>query len=229
MRLMYRPFENYLVEDNAFTLVVIESVREFFRFHVDFLDYLTGDGEAFILSQKGKEIAFDKKAHSILNFWDIDLNERKLINRLYDRLQKTYISETSGERVLKLCYQLEQAVKDLLFDEIGISPEEKIYDLPTIFKWFQVGFDPPSNASVIDRIEDYVLARCNYLSEQLFLFNQLASYTSNEDLQELYDFATRENIHIVLIENMVRPSFRELKGRFLLADQDYCEVLIRET
>ncbi len=114
-----------LISDDFVQLLVVENANEFFTMVSDLDLQFNGEQGSFVFSIADNIIAPEKFGTMICDFFRFDLNDKKILNLLFKRLEK----ESLGD-------------KCKLFNDLSTSMvrfvEELSYDVP-----FQLAYEEP--------------------------------------------------------------------------------------
>ena len=179
----------------------------------------TGDGE-FILSCDNKERRLDKEADIILNPFQIDFNNRKVLAKLYQELKESALGQHLEESLLIENY-LEQYVIAICNDLEYPLTYKQNPDIIGYFKLFEVKFDE-IDMDTIQRLAQYVKLMHRVLNIQLFIFVNIKDYCSEELLEELYRTLLYEKVGILLLER--HESAKIDQERVTIIDKDACLI-----
>lgn len=178
------------------------------------------EGE-FTLSLQDKILSIPKKMEIILNPLTIDINDKRILNKLYEQLSEMANSEVfymKTQDILKEIYeyifQLEQEYRYVLNIEEGI-------DLNTLFKAAGVRYE-------VYR-EDFLETLCRYmkiisdlLGIKLIVCINLRSYLTDEQMTMLVEDIKYEEFGVLFIENQERTCLSGM-NRYIM-DRDLCEI-----
>ena len=181
--------------------------------------------ERIIILDNDTEIKIEKEVLMIIDVFNIDFNQKKIQNALYNKIEKIYKQEFERMSEFQNVFQkLQLNVLDV-FNEfpfefnykesIGIQEylkllgikisnnKEKIID--TIF-------------SLIDVVEYLSIAK-------LLIFVNIKLYLGNDEIQEVYKYAMYKKVNILLIETGEEKEPLE-NEKILYIDSDYDEIIL---
>ena len=207
------------VEKNIVTLV-IESPDIYLDFLTRLCKQADGGDEFCVLSENDKELKFDKTACILTDLLHIDINDRKLLGKLYQDIEGEVLNadaeqfrtlKTEMERmVLSVCEKSEYS--------LTYTPEPAISGL---FKMYDLRFDTDED-DFCSKIVDAVRIYHRILGMTLFVMVNLRMYLSNEKAENLLKTLTYENINILCIERF-EPNKLDIEKHFIL-DEDLCLI-----
>ena len=96
------------------------------------------------------------------------------------------------------------------------------FEILNLFKFADVKINE-SPKNILEKITDFILTIYNLQSFSCFVFINLKSYLTNNELEELYDFIAYKKINILLLENIKREEILS-KEKIRVIDKDLCEI-----
>ncbi|MEA5026246.1 MAG: type II-A CRISPR-associated protein Csn2 [Erysipelotrichaceae bacterium] len=223
MRLLYsdilHPFD---FRENIAQILVLESSTEFSVYVHELYQQVNGGDGRWILSELDNAYKFDKDVELIINPFAVDLNQKKLINTLYNKLDEITKSPdiwlSWNELYSKMVDVIEKQISPLEYD-LGYSDSLEVKDFLKIMNLHFVD----DSESVLEKLIDYVQLLHEVLNVRLFIFINIRSYLSPEDLQKLYKQVFYNKNFILLIENddnFIRQADEEV----IIIDKDHCII-----
>ena len=204
------------IQDKKLFTNVINSLN-------DNINNIEDTKERIIILDNDTEIKIEKEVLMIIDVFNIDFNQKKIQNALYNKIEKIYKQEFERMSEFQNVFQkLQLNVLDV-FNEfpfefnykesIGIQEylkllgikisnnKEKIID--TIF-------------SLIDVVEYLSIAK-------LLIFVNIKLYLGNDEIQEVYKYAMYKKVNILLIETGEEKEPLE-NEKILYIDSDYYKL-----
>ncbi len=223
IKLAYSKLEQPLeIQETHISVLIIENPQLLVAFVEELQRAIQKEDTSFTLIKGSKKLAIDKEIELITDVFHIDINNRKVLNKIYEDLTKRAhedefflkTNELEGE-ILSFIDNLLQGYDYPLYcgDEVA---------LPSILKDLQVSIDIES-LTLLEHLQNYVEIVSNLFGKRLFVFLNLKSFLSKEDLQHFYQFCIYEKIHILLIEPMERVP-RIFCENIRIIDNDLCEI-----
>jgi CRISPR-associated protein Csn2 len=203
--------------------ICIENPTMFRRFTESLWNQANGaEGEIF-LTQGEKPIRLNKEVCVIFNPYSVDVNERKIINRVYSEMQ-----EISDMNYYTQQSKINSAVVSLL-DEIGVHlPYPLDYslnlDFQQLLKIYGVKIEM-HDTELIDRVVNYIRLSHQVLGTFIFVFVHFRAYFTQEELSRLREMILYEQIAVLMIENNVNLA-ESINEKWWIVDNDLCIIEI---
>lgn len=220
MRLFYEKgnIDINMVSSGLYGLCIEKS--ELLR---DFIQELylqtAGDGGTLYLTDGAKNVRFDREVTVVFNPFAINVNEKKILSKLYADMDAIAKQELYVEL---------QAINTMVvsaFDEINMKIQYSIdyglsLDFQQLLKIYNVRLDE-QETELSERIANYIHLAHNILNIKVFVFVQLKGYLSNEEIELLQETIQLEGVFVLLIES----SFRNVLGmKWWIIDKDSCII-----
>lgn len=224
MKLVHNLLEYEIVFDHSVVnTLVLEAPQVFTSFVQELKHQIDGGEGGFVLSQGFTEILdLSSRAELIIDpFINQGLNKRfstKLINQLKKAatgenlyLETSEIQATLLRYASLLSYEMQE---ELIFsDEI---------DLTALLKLFNFAFEF-EDSSILENLVAFTKATSFYVGTRIFIFVNLKSYLTSEQLNYLLETIGGLNCYILLIENNMKETFIN-KEKYCIIDIDFCEI-----
>lgn len=200
MKLNVNYIDNSLnINDSNVLCVEIENKKYFYRFIKDLTNISNGIGnEDVIVYEDDKEINLTNKIKILVNYFDLELNNKKLSNDIVK-----YINDNIDEEIkFKLSQEILKIIKiykNVLNEfDIPLVIDENL-SVESITKNLKISLDEKSelleNLLLLIDLERTI--KCN----ELLVFVNLKQYLSKEELNELYKYSLYNKIKIILVDS----------------------------
>lgn len=201
--------------------ICIENPILFRRFTENLWKQANGmEGEIF-LTQGNKQIKLNKEGCVIFNLYSVDVNEKKIINRVYNDIQ-----ELVEQNFYMQTAEINSAVVELLDEVETHLPYPLDYslnlDFPQLLKIYGVKLEM-QDTELIERVVNYMRLSHQVLGTILFVFVHFRDYFTEEELSRLNEMTRYEQISVLMIENSMR-SDDSLNEKWWIVDQDSCII-----
>ena len=221
MKLVHVNMERKLLDDNVVTEWVIEAPEEFTRYVQELYMQCEGAAGDFVLSDGEKELGIAKNVEFLDSVLDLDVNERKILGKLYADLEQLAYSEKFVVRTQEMIqylrtyiFQLEQETDFMLDVDDGV-------DMSAIFKGNGVKLETVETG-ILEKIVHYIKVVRLLLKKQVFVFVNVRSYLTVRQVEQLIKEAAYQEVQILLIENVMGDCVNS--ERRCIIDSDKCEI-----
>ena len=222
MKLVHSELSGELLKDKTiFTEWIIESPELFARYLQELYgQYAKCEGK-FVLSQDITELDISKYVEIITDPFAVDLNGRKIINKLYTELNELSKTEMMYTKTLQLAQHIQEYLLDLESNTNHILQFNSEMDVTGLLKTMDVKIEDYTE-KFFERLVCYIKNVIGVLSVKVFVFINLRSYLTDNQMEELIQEITYQEVHALFIENQERTC---LKGgiRYII-DKDGCEI-----
>lgn len=210
-----------LRETCAFSEWIIES-PDLFTKYVQELYAQCGRSEGgFVLSEDGNEIDLPKAADMIMNPLGLDLNEKKIVSKLYSELVKISVSEVMYEKTTELTRYIADYIMNLEDSaNYTIQFSEKL-DIAVLLKAMNVKYEEIEE-SLLEHLARYIKLVADLLGVRLLIFVNIRSYLNDKQLAALIQEIKYQEIKALFIENQEKGCVED--GMRYIIDKDGCEI-----
>lgn len=211
------------IKECGMTGISIENPVMFRRLTESLWNQSNGlNGELYITC-KDKAIKLNKDVCVIFNPYSIDVNEKKIINRIYSEMNDI----TEQEYMVRKA-DINSSIVTLL-DEISEHlpyPLEYSLDLDfqQLLKLYGVRIEM-KDIELAERIVDYIRIAHQVLGISVFIFVHFRDYFSNEEIRGFEEMASYEQVSLIMIENRVELTGNE-DEKWWIIDKDSCIIEI---
>jgi CRISPR-associated protein Csn2 len=180
------------------------------------------DGEIY-LTKGDKPVKLHKEGCVVFNPYDIDVNDKKVLNHIYSEMQELAEQDCYVKKA-----EINAAIVSLL-DELETSlPYPLEYslelDFSQLLKLYGVKVEMQC-AGLMERVVCYIRLIHQVLGVELFIFVHFLDYFSLEEVEQLEEMVRYEQIFVLLIENKVSPE-KFTNQKWWILDGDSCIIEI---
>lgn len=201
--------------------LILEPPALMSEFVVDFRKQMDGREGKWILSHEGEILKISDYCELIMSIFDLEINQRKMLNALYDELA----DEINDTELLADWRAINSNLEGMLnqaIDGIGYGISYGELELKALFKVMDLKFQEDSGNYV-----DYLLEYLQMMSEvrkiYIFIFVNIASFLTKAELEYLYEQASYKKYHLLLLD-VQNVNVNEKKERTIIVDKDYCVI-----
>ncbi|MFI3307922.1 MAG: type II-A CRISPR-associated protein Csn2 [Mycoplasmatota bacterium] len=163
--------------------------------------------------ENNKEINLSSYVDVYIDFFNIDLNSKKIIGKLYDLIDIEIDEEIKNKiRVSykKMLNSLNSVINNFDF---SLSYEED-FDIKSLLKLYKISVNKPN--TLLEQLLLLLELNSVFKLNKLLVFVNLEDYLTIEELKELIKYAIYNNLNIFLINNEVSD--------YKLDDVKYCVI-----
>lgn len=214
MKLIHNIFnESIEIRDDSISIIIIENKKFFINFISNFL---IKDSTEIQLYESVKELTIYKNTFTITDLLNIELNTTKQLTKLYNILVQ--------ELDVSVKFDLSSKIISLI-DNICLNYHIDLdYDLEInfsdILKSTSLKFKEEN--SLLDNILSLLQIKSFLDDIKLFIFVNLKSYLTKDDLEILYNHCILNKIKILLIES--NTSEIHSLEKITIIDNDLCII-----
>ena len=142
----------------------------------------------------------DKEMYLLTDVFNIEFNDKKIINKIYNILVQNIKNRQDYEldnMALKIRNYLIEEINELPF-EFNMDSEIDILDLLKVFK---VKIDTTSYTTVVEKIEFIINIISTLSLAEILVIPNLKTYLAEEELLEIYKYSIYNNIKLLILEN----------------------------
>lgn len=223
MKLVHPDFfcQIELPEDRI-PILILENPTCFLKAVSDLICLSKGKEGKWILSDAGKPLNFAKTCDVLIDPFSLEINQKRLINSLYEKLEKEVIN---SELILEwnaIYPHLANIVEKIL----NTSDHHLIYcneiEIKDFFKFMNIQFCD-SSENLIEKIIDYMALAADVLGIRLFVLINFKTYIDPTGLYYLYEQAIYRKYRLLLIESHFENEDNNLE-KTIIIDKDNCLI-----
>lgn len=209
------------IYDSNITEWIIESPELFSKYLEELQSQIEGQDGAFVLSNENKDINLSKNVEIIFNPLAVDINEKKIISKIYSELQTIANDEIMYLKTREVIGILQQYFFELEQHHNTPLVIEDDIELLGLFKSLGIKIDETS-LDYFERLIQYIKLQAEILNKKLIILINIRSFLSEERLEQLFQYIKYNEIKLLLIESIQRD-FTNLTNKFII-DIDKCEI-----
>lgn len=205
MKLRINGFENEIIfTDKNINILEIKDTKCFTHI-IDILNQKISEineienDEIFLLDENEEELKIEKEMYLIFDLFNIDYNNRKILNKIYDIINKN-IKNTQELDIYEIVFEL----RNYLIQEINELPFEFVMksdiSIPGVLKLFDLKIDKKNYTNILERVEILIDLLSLLNIARILVIPNLKMYLSDEELIELYKYSLYNNIKLLIIE-----------------------------
>lgn len=213
-----------IVEDNKILNIEIYNKKFFYRFIKDL--NLIEDGntieEITAFNKQNEEITLTNKIEILSDFLDFDLYNKKYSSDFQKYIVKNS-EEKNIDKIVKEYSKVYDSISNIVnLIDIPITIKND-FDFESIIKSFK--FEVNFFDNLLNNLIDLLEVKLNLSKEKIYVFINLKSYLSNEDLLELYKYIFVKNINSIFIDTNKYDDLNDNVNKIII-DTDLDEFVI---
>ena len=224
MKIINNNWQRQIVlEDNLIHTIIFENKKYYRENILELIRQHKGYEGSFILSDNNKEVSFDKNSYFISDLFNIDINNKKIITKIYGELLKIVTDDIAEYN--KITSYIREYFETLVFsnnidleynDEIEANSLLKLGD-------FKIQFEESNYLEKLIKFLKVLVELCNI--KVIFIVG-LYRVFSVEEVEKIYKEVCLNKINIINIESEQQNTkksdcYNELVYIF---DKDNCEI-----
>ncbi len=222
MKLAHPNLAGQLMLNNEKPCVwVIESPEDFSSYTQELFRQCDGEEGQFVLSEEEKEKEISKNAEIIFNPFAVNINDRKVMNRLYSELSGLAAGEEMYMRTQEIKNNLLTYFLELEHASSYILETDAELDITAIFKAIGVRFSDYAD-DYIGSFNQYIKVMAELMHKKVIVLVNIGSFVSEENLRQIVQNAVCNEISLLMIENVQRE-LKDWACQYII-DKDRCEV-----
>lgn len=208
-------------ESDSCTEWIIERPELFSEYTQELLMQKDGKEGRFVLSQDNKIIDIPKNVEIILNPFAVDINDKRILNKIYQNLNNLAYSEECYMRTQEITQNIYEYLLNMEQKTEYILSVEADIDMALLFKAAGVK-NEVYEEDFVQMLSRYIKIMCDVLKIQFVVFVNIRSYLTDEQLQEIIKEVAYLEVKLLLMENQERSLLKDTK-RYII-DGDQCEI-----
>lgn len=222
MKLVHSNLAAEILNDkDVFTEWILESPELYAKYLQELFSQQNGEEGDFVLSHKEKELNIAKNIEIIVNPFHVEINGRKILNKLYTELDRLSKSEIMYMKTLELTGKIQEYMLELEQNTEYILEFDMDLDMTALFKTVGIRHEV-QETDFLERLIRYIKVAVNVLSTKVFVFINIRSYLTDLQMQELIKEISYQEVKALFIENQERGCMKG--GRRYIIDRDECEI-----
>ena len=211
------------IEDNIIYTLVFENKKYYRENIIELINQHKGKEGSFILSNDNKEISFDKNSYIITDIFNIDINNKKVLSKIYSSLLKEIVEDISSYN--ELSTNIRAYFEKLIFNSsLEIEQGEEI-DMSSLLKLgdFKIHVE---NEDILEKFVKFLKVLTELYGFKIIFIVGLHNVFTIGEIIEIYKEVCLDKITIINIEyqqfkNLSNEHYKEIVYIF---DRDNCEI-----
>lgn len=224
MKIINREWHRQIeLKENVIHTLVFENKLYYREIILKLLKQHKGLEGDFVLSEKNKDIAFDKNSYFITDLFNIDINNKKVLTKVYATLQEQV--EEDIVEYNQLTSVIKRYFERLIFNNnLDLEQDEEI-DVMSLLKLgdFKIHFE---ESNYLEKIIKYMKVLIDLCGVKVIFLIGLHSIFNNNEIKQFYKEICLNKIKIVNIETQQFSDYsnKDYKELIYIFDKDNCEI-----
>ena len=211
------------IEDNIIYTLVFENKKYYRENIIELTNQHKGNEGSYILSNDNKEILFDKNSYIITDIFNIDINSKKVLTKIYNSLLKEIVEDISTYN--ELSTNIRVYFEKLIFNSsLEIDQGEEI-DMFSLLKLgdFKIHVEQDD---ILEKFVKFLKVLTELCGCRIIFVVGLHTVFTQDEIIEIYKEVCLNKINIINTEyqqfnNLSNENYKEIVYIF---DKDNCEI-----
>lgn len=211
------------ISETEIPILILENPICFRKFIRQIREQADGKEGRWVFSENNQPLKIAKTCELILDPFALDVNQKKMLAFLYERVEKYALS---SELLLSWNHTqsyFQKVTEELLSvtDEFALINRDEI-SITEFLKFMDVRFEENAN-DMIEYMIDYMRISAQTLGTRLFVLCNLKLFFDSQEIEYLYEQALYHKFCLLLVEGKV-PDQKDKKEKWLIVDKDNCVI-----
>lgn len=201
-------------------IIAIEKPSALYSFVAELSGQISGENGLIVLSRNGEVLNLSSKAELITQYFPLELNGKRMLNKLYGYFEKKAMSPEMFEEIVKLNTAVNGFMNRLTGGELLDTCFGNVNPV-SLFKAVELKIDDCS-CNLEERVIDYMTNVCELEGERIFFFLNLLRFIDKEKRTSFFETVVCHGFSAVYIEaSSVEPM--PIVNQMII-DEDYCII-----
>lgn len=187
---------------------------------------LNEDIEGIYLLENNTEINLSKNSIIIYDFFNIDVNQSKMLKALYEDIAKEYRFNYDDETIISIQKNLIGSVREILMEYDYEFTQKETVDIKDLLKIMELKFDINYYDKSIENIFLLIDLVSAFNLYKLVVLVNAKCYFNSEEINEIYKMSKYKRINLLLVEFYKDETKKTLENKILI-DEDFDEFNIK--
>lgn len=209
------------LDENIIPVITIENKALFRNAVLEIYKQVAGGKSGnFVLSNNNQEIKFSNYVDIINDYININLNDRKILTKLYNLLKNKSLEDYDS--FFKISEHITEYVQDLLFGEEFDLVQINNIDPIDVFKAVSVEIDD-SSKGISEKLLEYIYISERFMDTKLFIFVNLREFFSDEEVIQIYNKILFNKTKFIILQSRLIKSLDCREFQYII-DEDLCDI-----
>lgn len=201
--------------------LIVEAPKAMADFILDFRAQAEGREGRWVLSQDGDLLKIAEECELIVDLFDLDRNQKKLLKVL----QEEIVREISDTELLLQWREVSAGMEVLLnsaIESVGYEIAYQEPELKALLKMVDLKFKE-SAEGYVESLLEYLQLVAEVRRVRLFILVNATAFLTKEELSYLYEQVMYQKYRLLLLDTR-DVTVRAEQERTMILDQDYCVI-----
>lgn len=201
--------------------LIIEEASLFSSVVFELKQQIDGTAGKWVLSERGELLKFPENAELIINPFDLDINQKKLLLRLYGSLEQEINDSELLLEWRSASAKIEQ-ILEIAIENIGFDVTQEEIELKSLFKTANVRFRERGE-NHMEALIEYMELVAQVRQINLFILVNATTFFTEEELKFIYEQSFYKKYYLLMIDANDREIQDEVEKKTII-DKDYCII-----
>jgi CRISPR-associated protein Csn2 len=209
------------IKEDSIVSLIVENPRCFAEIVKDINTQAKGGDGEFLLSERDKAVRIDKNMEVVINPFGIDFNDRKILNRLYDKLKTVSMEfdELLSDVDSAAVSFLDAITEQIPYNNIGFDIHT---DIAGFFKLYHVQIDSNSCSNLTELLCEYIKVISSLTGATVLCLIDLKKYFLPSEMKMICKQAYYSKISIIFIQDS--EDYKVENEKIYILDKDLCFI-----
>ena len=211
------------IEENTIYTLVFENKKYYRENITELISQHKGDEGNYIYSNDNKEISLEKSSYIITDIFNIEINSKKVLTKIYNSLLKQIIDDTVEYN--ELTTHIRAYFEKLIFNSPFEVEQGEEIDINSLLKLgdFRIHVE---DDDILEKFIKFLKVLVQLCGITIIFIVGLHNVFTDEEVREIYKEVCVNKISIINIEyqqfnNLSNENYKEIVYIF---DKDNCEI-----
>lgn len=211
---------NIPIIENLVNVIYIENKDILSRFIQDIIHQINGNVNSFIIEENEKSINFTKYVECIISPFLLDVNNKRIITKLYKELNE-YAVDNLIDKTVEINSMILKYLDNLTCNQVYPLEYEVDINVIDILKMYNVRI-AVEETTLAENMLNYIKFMKRICGLKVFFLINIKQYFKQEDMLCIYKECLYEKINLILVESSYNNSYDYEKAWII--DNDLCII-----
>lgn len=211
---------NIPIIENSVNVIYIENKDILSRFIQDIIHQINGNVNSFIIEENEKSINFTKYVECIISPFLLDVNNKRIITKLYKELNE-YAVDNLIDKTVEINSMILKYLDNLTCNQVYPLEYEVDINVIDILKMYNVRISV-EETTLAENMLNYIKFMKRICGLKVFFLINIKQYFKQEDMLSIYKECLYEKINLILVESSYNNSYDYEKAWII--DNDLCII-----